>query len=201
MRPPRTPPPFVVVGGVFALVVGGTGTVPLDAGEEAVHPGFGGRDQEQRRTARVAVPPHGFGAVAGGGHLGPEASLVHGGEVHFHERPGYSLGAVYAQTHLGVGVGAEPAGTVIVGPVLPGVFVPTPLRQRQPDARASVEEGDVQAGNSGGVAEEQRVRRRFARGGRGALDQAGAGAGQPPEERGRARRRIRAGPVHQRAGP
>ena len=191
---------LAVVGWVLARVGGWPGPVLLDAGQEPVHPGLRRREEEQCRTARVTVPPDGVLAVAAvPGHLRPQACLVHRGEVDLDERAGHAVLAVDVEVDLGVGVGADAPGAPIARPVLPGVLVPAPLAEGEPDRGAGVEEGDVEAGDRRGVAQEQRVGRALARRGRGALYEACAGTGQPPVERRRAQLRVRTGPVHERA--
>ena len=148
----------------------------------------------------MAVPPDGLLAVAAvPGHLGPQAGLVHGGEVDLEEGAGHARGFIHVKVQLGVGVGAKAAGASVARPVFPGVLVPAPAVEPEPDVRADLGEGHVEAGDRRRVAKEQRVRGALARGGGGALDDPGAGTGQPPVEGRRTRRRVRTGPFDKRA--
>ena len=147
----------------------------------------------------MAVPPDRLVAVAMVPcDLGPQAGLVHGGEVDLDERAGHPTGVVDGESQLDVGVGAGAPRAAVVRPVLPGVLVAAPRHELQPRVAPDLAQGDVEASDGRAVTQEQRIRRPLPRCGRGPLDEVGASTGEPPVERRRSRRRVRPSPLHER---
>jgi hypothetical protein len=110
--------------------------------------------------------------------------LVPGGEIDLDEGPGPSGGTVDLVGDLQVGVGAQMLDATDGGlPFLPGQLVAPPRWFDQADVRAHIDQGYVEPGNGGGVAQEERIGRSLPWSGRRTLNDTSASSGQLPEER------------------